>query len=217
MRSTQPFKFSAPGFAQMSRRAAITGAALATMALAACGGKTGAAAEGDMALGAPEGAKVTVVEYASVTCAHCAQWQKDVWPEFKAKYVDTNKVRYVFREFPTAPVPIAAAGFLVARCAGPDKYFDVIHEIMASQGEIFGGTPPRTVLLRIAQGAGLSEQQFEACVTDEAATAALEKRIKAGLDAGVTGTPSFMVNGTKIADSSLSSLSEAVDAALAAN
>ena len=217
MRSNQPFKFSAPGFAQMSRRAAITGAALATMALAACGGKTGAAAEGDMALGAPEGAKVTVVEYASVTCTHCAQWQKDVWPEFKAKYVDTNKVRYVFREFPTAPVPIAAAGFLVARCAGPDKYFDVIHEIMASQGEIFGGTPPRTVLLRIAQGAGLSEQQFEACVTDEAATAALEKRIKAGLDAGVTGTPSFMVNGTKIADSSLSSLSEAVDAALAAN
>ncbi|WP_421730964.1 DsbA family protein [Brevundimonas sp.] len=217
MRSNKPFKFSAPGFAQMSRRAAITGAALATMALAACGGKTGGAAEGDMALGAPEGAKVTVVEYASVTCAHCAQWQKDVWPEFKAKYVDTNKVRYVFREFPTAPVPVAAAGFLVARCAGPDKYFDVIHEIMASQGEIFGGTPPRTVLLRIAQGAGLSEQQFEDCVKDQDATAALEKRIKAGLDAGVTGTPSFMVNGTKIADSSLSSLSEAVDAALAAN
>lgn len=205
-------------YAAMSRRAAMTAAALATMALAACGGGgPTAAAKGDMAMGAPEGAKVTVVEYASVTCGHCAQWQKDVWPEFKAKYVDTNKVRYIFREFPTAPVPVAAAGFLVARCAGPDKYFDVIHEIMASQGEIFGGTPPRNVLLRIAQGAGLSEQQFEACVTDQAATAALEKRIKAGLDAGVTGTPSFMVNGTKVADSSLSGLSEAVDAALAAN
>ena len=217
MHSKKPFKFSAPGFAQMSRRAAITGAALATMALAACGGGTGGAAEGDMGLGAPEGAKVTVVEYASVTCSHCAQWQADTWPAFKAKYVDTNKVRYIFREFPTAPVPVATAGFLVARCAGPDKYFDVLHEIMASQGEIFGGTPPRTVLLRIAQGAGLSEQQFQDCVTDEEAIKAMETRIKAGIDAGVQGTPTFMVNGTKVADSSLSGLSTAIDAALAAN
>ena len=217
MPSNKPFKFSAPGFARMSRRAAITGAALATMALAACGGGSGGAAEGDMGLGAPEGAKVTVVEYASVTCGHCAVWQQTVWPEFKAKYVDTNKVRYVFREFPTAPVPVATAGFLVARCAGPDKYFDVLHEIMASQGEIFGGTPPRTVLLRIAQGAGLSEQQFQDCVTDEEAIKAMETRIKAGLDAGVQGTPTFMVNGAKVADSSLSGLSTAIDAALAAN
>ena len=115
------------------------------------------------------------------------------------------------------PVEIAAAGFLLARCAGPDKYFPVIHEIMASQGEIFGGTPPRSVLLRIAGGAGLSEDQFKACVTDRDATAALDKRVKAGLDAGVTGTPTFFVNGEKVADSSLAALSEKIDAALAAS
>jgi protein-disulfide isomerase len=211
MRASGTFKY-----ASMSRRAAVTGAALAAMAaLAGCSGAKTGAAEGDMALGAAEGAKVTVVEYASVTCGHCAVWQETVWPEFKTKYVDTNKVRYIFREFPTDPAPVAIAGFLLARCAGPDKYFPVIHEIMASQREFFTGTPPRTVLLRIANGAGLSEQQFQQCVTDPEAIKGMDTRIKAALDAGVTGTPYFMVNGVHVADSSLSSLSETIDAALA--
>jgi len=214
MRASGPFKY-----ASMSRRAAITAAALAAMAtLAGCsGGASGGAAEGDMAKGAPEGAKVTVVEYASVTCGVCAAWQAQVWPEFKAKYVDTNKVRYVFREFPTAPEPVAVAGFLMARCAGPDKYFPVIEEIMASQPELLGGAPPRQVLLRIANGAGLNEEQFAACVTDETAIAAMDARIKAALDAGVTGTPNFFINGEKITDPSLAGLSEKIDAALAAS
>ena len=213
MRAERPLKY-----ASMSRRAAATGAALAAMmALAGCSGASGGgAAEGDMALGAAEGAKVTVVEYASVTCSHCATWQEQVYPEFKAKYIDTNKIRYVFREFPTAPEPLAVAGFLVARCAGPDKYFPVIHEIMASQRELFSGAP-RAVLLRIANGAGLNEEQFQTCVTDKDAIAAMDDRIKAALDAGVDGTPNFFVNGVKVADSSLAGLSEKIDAALAAS
>jgi len=203
-------------YGTMSRRAAMTAAALTAMAaLAGCSGSTGGAAEGDMALGAPEGAKVTVVEYASVTCGHCAVWQEQVWPEFKTRYVDTNKVRYVFREFPTPPTDIAAAGFLIARCAGEDKYFDVIHEIMASQREWQAGVPPRSTLVRVATGAGLSEQQFQACVSDEDAIKAMDARIKAGIDAGVTGTPTFLVNGTKVIDSSMEGLSTAIDAALA--
>ncbi len=212
MRASGPFKY-----ASMSRRAAITAAALAAMAtLAGCAGsKAGAGAEGDMALGAAEGAKVTVVEYASVTCGHCAAWQAQVYPEFKAKYIDTNKIRYVFRELPTAPAPVAIAGFLVARCAGPDKYFPVIHEIMASQTELFSGTP-RPVLLRIANGAGLTEQQFQDCVTDEEAIKAMDGRIKAAVDAGVSGTPYFLVNGEHVADSTMAGLSEKIDAALAA-
>jgi len=211
MRATKPFTFSA-----MSRRAALTGAALAAMtSLAACSGDAAKPAEGDMSLGAPEGAKVTVVEYASVTCSHCAEWQKDTWPAFKAKYVDTNKVRYTFREFPTAPVPIATAGFMIARCAGPDKYFNVIHTIMARQSQLFSGVPPHDFLLPIALENGLTEKQFEACITDPAAIAAMEARIKAGLDAGVNGTPTFLVNGEKVIDSSLTGLSEKIDAALA--
>lgn len=205
-------------FARMSRRAAITGAAMATMALAACGGSKGAA-EGDMGLGAPEGAKVTVVEYASVTCPHCALWQKNTWPAFKAKYVDTNKVRYVFRELPTPPVDAATAGFLVARCAGPDKYFDVVHQLMATQQEMITSSP-RDWLLRTAQAAGMSEQQFNDCVTDKEAVAAMEKRVQFARTAGVTGTPAFYVNDTQVITpggegASLADLSTAIDAELA--
>ena len=205
-------------FARMSRRAAITGAAMAAMALAACNGaKT--AAEGDMAQGAPEGAKVTVYEYASVTCPHCALWQKNTWPAFKAKYVDTNKVRYVFRELPTPPVDAATAGFLVARCAGPDKYFDVVHQLMATQQEMITSTP-RDWLLRTAQAAGLSEQQFNDCVTDKDAVAAMEKRVQFARTQGVTGTPAFYVNDQQVLTpggegASLADLSTAIDAALA--
>lgn len=218
MRPTRPFTFSAPhGLREMSRRAAITGAALAAMTtLAACSGSGGGAApaEGDIGIGAPEGAKVTVVEYASVTCGACAAWQATVYDQFKAKYIDTDKIRFVFREFPTPPVEVAAAGFLTARCAGEDKYFDVVHEIMASQAEIFSGQA-RPVLLRIANAAGLSEEQFTQCVTDPDNIAALEARVRAGVDAGVGHTPTFVVNGQTVADPSLSSLSAAIDAELA--
>jgi protein-disulfide isomerase len=212
MRADGRFKF-----ASMSRRAAVTGAALAAMTvLAGCSGSTaGNPAEGDMAKGAPEGAKVTVVEYASVTCGACAAWQSQVWPEFKTKYVDTNQVRFVFREFPTPPQPVAVAGFLMARCAGPENYFPVVEELLASQAEMFGPAGPRPLLLRVANGVGLSEEQFQACVTDEAAIAAMDERIKAAMDAGVSGTPTFIVNGQTVPDNSLSGLSAAIDAALA--
>lgn len=206
-------------YAAMSRRAAITAAALATMAaLAGCGSK-GGPAEGDMALGAAEGAKVTVVEYASVTCPHCAAWQETTWPEFKTRYVDTNKVRYVFRELPTPPAQTAIAGFLLARCAGDEaKYFQVIHELMADQREFV--TNPRATLFRIGNGVGLSQQQVQQCITDEDALQAAEKRFKAATSAGVTGTPAFFVNGVQVMTpggegASIEDLSKAIDAELA--
>lgn len=203
-------------YASMSRRAALTAAALASMAaLTGCGGGGVTPAEGDMTMGAAEGAKVTVVEYASVTCGHCAAWQEQVWPAFKAKYIDSNKIRYVFREFPTPPQDVAVAGFLIARCAGEDKYFGVIHEIMASQREWQNGVPPRETLVRVASGAGLSQEQFQACVQDKEAIKAMDARIQAGIGAGVTGTPTFVINGQKVADSSLEGLSSVIDAELA--
>ena len=203
-------------YAAMSRRAAMTAAALAAMAtLSGCGGGTGSSVEGDMALGAPEGAKVTVVEYASVTCPHCATWQDAVWPAFKAKYVDTNKVRYVFREFPTPPVDVATAGFLLARCAGEDRYFDVVHQMLASVKSWDTGVPPRQTLLQIASGVGINPQQLQQCITDEDAIKALEARITAANARGVTGTPSFFVNDVAVTDRSLDGLSAMIDAALA--
>ena len=171
--------------------------ALTALTLSACGGSK-AVVDGDMALGAAEGAKVTVVEYASPTCPHCALWQENTWPAFKAAYVDTNKVRYVFRELPTPPADVAAAGFLMARCAGEDKYFDVIHAIMKSQSEWRAGGNPRDSLVRIAGENGMDEAAFTRCVTDPEAIAALETRVKAATDAGVINTPTFFVNGRQV-------------------
>ncbi|CAN5214592.1 DsbA family protein [soil metagenome] len=178
---------------------AALGLALVALTLNACGGGSGAA-EGDMAMGAADGAKVTVVEYASPTCPHCALWQKNTWPAFKAKYIDTNKIRYIFRELPTPPVDIAAAGVLLARCAGPDKYFDVMHELLASQDEWrSGAVTPRASLIKTAGSFGIDEAKFQACVTDEKATAALDKRIQGAIADGITGTPTFVVNGKQVA------------------
>nr|WP_156796167.1 DsbA family protein [Brevundimonas subvibrioides] len=197
----------------ISRRPLLLGGA--ALVLAGCSGGAKGAAEGDMALGAPEGAKVTVVEYASVTCHVCAAWQEEVWPGFKAKYVDTNKVRYVFREIPTPPVEVATAGFLLARCAGEDKYFDVVHEMLASVKSWDAGVPPRQTLLQIANGVGIDQQQLQQCITDEDAIKALEARITAANARGVTGTPAFFVNDVAVTDRTLDGLSAAIDAALA--
>ncbi len=173
--------------------------AVAALALAACN-KVGATAEGDMAMGAAEGAKVTVIEYASPTCPHCALWQQNTWPAFKAKYVDTNKVRYVFRELATPPPEIAYAGFLLARCAGEENYFKVMHELLASQSEWRSGAiEPRASLLKTAGSFGINEQQFMTCVSDPKAIAALEQRMKDATAAGITGTPTFVVNGKQVA------------------
>ncbi|AYG94035.1 DsbA family protein [Brevundimonas naejangsanensis] len=198
----------------MRKRTTVAGLAALALILSACGQASGGgktAAQGDMALGAAEGAKVTVVEYASTTCSGCAAWNETVWPEFKAKYVDTDKVRFVFREFPTPPQDVAVAGFLIARCAGDDKYFEVVDHLMRSQVEMRNGAAPRDVLLRAAQAAGLSEARFKECTTDKAAIAALEQRIKDAAAAGVSGTPTFMVNGQIVADNSLSGLSARID------
>ena len=209
-------------FAAMSRRAAMTAAALASMAvLTGCGGGgTGDAATGDMALGAPEGAKVTVVEYASVTCGVCAAWHEETWPEFKAAYVDTNKVRFVFRELPTPPTNVAVAGFMIARCAGPDKYFDVVGGIMSSQREWQQGVNPRDTLFRVGNGAGLNNQQIEACIKDPEGLQAAEERAQAAARAGVSGTPTFFVNGVQVAatgraGASMEDLTRAIEAELA--
>ena len=176
---------------------AVALTASVAVALAGCDKKTTASAD-DMSLGNPA-AKVTVVEYASASCSHCARWNNDVYPAFKAKYIDTGKVNYVYREFLTPPVQVAAASFLLARCAGKDKYFQVVDSVYRSQEEMFTTGDFRGVLLRIGQSAGMDEAQFNACVTNEDSLKALNARVeKYQKEANITGTPTFMVNGKKV-------------------
>lgn len=193
------------------------GAALGTlMLLAACGkSEPVVPKQGNLAIGAEAGAAVTVVEYASVTCPDCAAWQKDVWPAFKAKYVDTKKVRFVVHEFPTQPQDMALAGFLVARCAGEDRYFEVVDQIMAAQPQMTT-KPARDVLLEIAQKHGMDEAGFKNCISDPEAVAAIGTRVQEAQALGVNGTPTFTLNGQKVEDPSLAGLSTKIDALLGA-
>jgi protein-disulfide isomerase len=176
------------------RRHALIGAAL--MALAAGPAFAAPAAEpGDMSLGNPN-ARVKVVEYASLSCPHCAHFNDDVFPAFKAKYVDTGRVYYTLKEVLTAPQQVAAAGFILARCAGPAKYFDVVDGVFKSQ---LSWKPDniREVLFGVAKANGVDEAKAEACLKDQAATTALNGRMARIANDGVEGTPSFFINGKK--------------------
>jgi protein-disulfide isomerase len=199
----------------LSRRF-LTAATLATLVLAGCAkadGKT-QAASGDMSLGNPN-SKVKVVEFASASCSHCARFNNEVFPAFKAKYIDTGKVQYTLREFLTPPNEVAAAGFLMARCAGKDKYFPTLDAIYHNQAEMFQTGDFRGVLLRIAQSQGMTEQQFNACVSDEAAIKALNERVDRAIkEEKITGTPTFKVNGKAIGEGEVTMAQ--LDAAIAA-
>jgi protein-disulfide isomerase len=193
----------------------LAAAAVAGISLAGCnkGGASGPSA-GDMSLG-PADAKVKVVEFASASCSHCAKFNNTVFPAFKAKYIDTGKVNYTLKEFLTPPEEVAAAGFLVARCAGKDKYFTVLDAIYKNQAEMFQTGDFRGVLLRIAQSSGMTEQQFNKCVSDPEALKALNARVQKAInDDKITGTPTFVVNGKKVAEGEVT-LAQ-LDAAIAA-
>jgi protein-disulfide isomerase len=140
-----------------------------------------------------------MVEYASASCPHCARFNNDVFPEFKKKYIDTGIVYYEMREVLTDPVNFAAAAYLTARCAGPEKYYSVLDAVYHAQalmrqtGDYVGG------LRKIALGAGLSESQWMACVTDPAGQKALEARLERySQEAEIDGTPTFYFNGMKV-------------------
>ena len=173
--------------------------------LAACGQKpAGGSASDDpktaieMTMGNPN-SKVVVTEYASATCPHCARFNEEVFPAFKAKYIDTGLIRYNFREFLTPPTQVAAAAFLVARCAGTAKYFSVLDAIFHSQTEMFSGGDPRDVLFRIGRGAGLTDDQITACIQDEKSLKALNDRVEKAINVDmINGTPTFVVNGKKL-------------------
>jgi protein-disulfide isomerase len=210
----------------LTRRLALVGASAAI--LAACGkhGAVGTASTSalpsDMSLGDPK-AKVTVVEYASVACPVCGGWFREIWPSFKAKYVDTNKIHFVYREMLVGgsdEVATAASGFLLARCAGKDRYFQIVDAIYNSQNTQDGApglfTDPRATLLDIAKSSGFTEAQFDACVRDEKSIDALQKRVEANTKIdNVNSTPTFVINGTVLpaGPRSLDELSAAIDKA----
>ncbi len=158
-----------------------------------------------------EKTQVTVVEYASMTCSHCARFHATVYPDFKKKYIDTGKVRFILREFPLDP--IAAGAFALARCLPADKYYPMV-EVLFEQQKNWAFVPdPPKALLAIAKQAGFTEQSFEACLTDQKLSQAIEDSARrANEKFGVSGTPTFFVNGQMLrGEPTLEALSKIID------
>jgi protein-disulfide isomerase len=147
---------------------------------------------GEQILGNPQ-APITIIEYASMTCPHCAHFHETVYPELKKQYIDTGKVRFIFREFPLDA--LAAAGFMLARCAGPDKYFPMIETLFAQQKE-WVVQKPLEPLLAIARQAGFTKESFDACLANQQVLEGIEQvRTKAVQKFQVNSTPTFFLNG----------------------
>ncbi len=146
----------------------------------------------DQVLGKAD-APVTIIEYASMTCGHCAHFHKTTYPELKKRYIDTGKVRFIFREFPLDP--IATAAFMLARCAGEGKYFPMVETLFEQQNK-WAVRQPLPPLLAIAKQAGFSEQSFNACLGDDKLMKQIEAvRERASKEFSVASTPTFFVNG----------------------
>ena len=190
--------------------------ALSALALAACGGATDgdstSASSGtndsegivlqDIIFGDPD-APVTIVEYASWTCPACLDFHARIMPTVKADYVDTGKVKLVFREFPTAPANIAVAGFALARCAEDAEYYDILDELFMRQDAILTlarqGGPVVEALKQVGANHGIEgDEAFQACLDDQGNRDAIRASIAAARAKGVDATPTFFLNGEEM-------------------
>lgn len=153
-------------------------------------------------------APVTIVEYASTTCSHCAAFHNGTFKELKAKYIDTGKVRFVLREFPLNPVDMAA--YMLGRCS--DDRRDAVVGLLFAQQQVWANDKPLAGLSQILRQTGMSQERFESCLKDQALYNKLtEARDIADKQFGVSSTPTFFVNGTRlIGNVSLAEMEKAI-------
>ncbi len=153
--------------------------------------------EGGVVLGNPDAA-VTLIEYASLTCGHCKTFHDEVIPTIKRDYVETGKIKFIFREFPTDPVNIAIIGFTLARCAGPEGYFAALDDFFGNQNEIFSEAREGRALEALqayGERNGTPKADFETCINSEEQRRAISKSFSAGQADGINSTPSLVLNG----------------------
>ncbi|BAQ16475.1 DsbA family protein [Methyloceanibacter caenitepidi] len=164
----------------------------------------------DIVLGDPNADNV-IVEYASMTCPHCAHFYTEVFPTVKEKYIDTGKARFIFREFPLDS--LAARASMLARCAGNDRFYPLIDGLFETQ-ETWAAPGPdgQEKLKLIAKQAGFSEESYKQCVEDkDLFNKIVAVRKKAHEEFGVDGTPAFFVNGTRLEGVGIESFDAAIE------
>ncbi len=151
----------------------------------------------DVTLGNPN-APITLVEYASVTCPHCAKFNATIFPTLKARYIDTGKLLYVFREVPIHEQE-DAAGFLIARCAGPDRYLAVTDALFRAQPILFDKHNLHDFLMAGARAGGLSEADMRTCISDAPALEAFNARAEHTMTVDkIDSTPTVIINGKMV-------------------
>ena len=149
--------------------------------------------DGDIPLGA-EDAPITIVEYASMTCPHCASFHQNTWPQLESEYIDTGKVRFIFREFPLDQMALRAS--MVARCAGPEMFYGFLKVLFKQQLSWVRATDPVAALGLIAKGGGMKTAVFEQCMSDrELSRSIIATRYYGSNELGVNSTPTFFING----------------------
>jgi protein-disulfide isomerase len=165
--------------------------------------------EGDVVLGSDK-APVTIIEYASMTCPHCAHFSQTTFPELQKRYIDSGKVRFIFREFPLDA--LAAAGFMLARCAGKDKFMPIVETLFAKQLD-WVVKEPLPALQNIAKQFGFTEESFKQCLANQKVLDDIQAvRDHAVEKLGVNSTPTFFINGKKfVGDQSIDALAKEID------
>jgi protein-disulfide isomerase len=165
--------------------------------------------DGDVVLGS-EKAPVTIVEYASMTCPHCAHFSETTFPELQKRYIDTGKVRFIFREFPLDA--LAAAGFMLARCGGKEKFMPIVETLFAKQREWMVEKPIEP-LREIAKQFGFTHQSFDECLANQKVLDGIQNvRDRAAEKLGVNSTPTFFINGKKFnGDQSIEAMTKEID------
>ncbi len=144
-----------------------------------------------------EDAPVTIIEYASMTCPHCATFHLQTYPKLKELYLDTGKAKLLFREFPFDDRALAA--FMLARCAADDKYFPMIDVLFEQQAVWAKSNQPAQELFKIARMAGFTEETFNACLANKEVAAGVHAvKDRAALEFGVRSTPTFFINGEEV-------------------
>ena len=150
---------------------------------------------GDKSLGDPKAPNV-VIEYASMTCTHCQRFNAEVFKPFKAKYIDTGKVYYIFRDFPLDP--LATSAIMLAHCAPPDRFFALVDLLFQKQKDWAFVDDPKTALFSLVKQAGFTQDSFDACLTNQKMLDGVNSvRDRAASKLGVNATPTFFINGKK--------------------
>ncbi len=168
----------------------------------------------DQVLGKAD-APITIIEYASTTCGHCANFHKTTLPKLKAEWIDTGRAKLIYRDFPTGPKGLSVGTSMIVHCAGPERYFGLLGLVMEQQEKWMGAADKLGELKKLAKLAGLGEDKVDACLKRQDLADAIEARAKEAHDKlGIDSTPSFVIDGKVLVGSqSFEDLDKALKAA----